>query len=318
MNEEVRKRLKWIEYYQQVGNLALASRRCGISRFTLRKWLKRYQAEGLPGLEDKSRCPKHSPNQKIGQKEERWILELRAKRNLGARRIQTELIRLHDFRISLDTIHKVLKRHKVPPLKRPKRRGIKRYSRPIPGDRIQMDTMKVAPGVIQYTAVDDCTRYRVLAIYPRKTGANTLKFLDHVIEEMPFPIQRIQTDRGTEFFATKVQEKMMEYCIKFRPIRPASPHLNGKVERSQRTDIEEFYATVDLKDQDFPALLDEWQHHYNWHRPHGGLNGKAPMERYFEVANKTPFSDEVEEKYDISKERIRESNYRVDLKLANR
>ena len=38
----------------------------------------------------------------------------------------------------------------------------------------------------------------------------------------------------------------MEYGIKFRPIKPPSPHLNGKVERSQRTDIEEFYATPDL------------------------------------------------------------------------
>jgi hypothetical protein len=38
----------------------------------------------------------------------------------------------------------------------------------------------------------------------------------------------------------------MEYGIKFRPLKPASPHFNGKAERSQRTDLEEFYATVDL------------------------------------------------------------------------
>ena len=47
----------------------------------------------------------------------------------------------------------------------------------------------------------------------------------------------------------------MEYGIKFRPIKPASPHLNGKVERSQRTDIEEFYSTVDLKAPDLSAQL---------------------------------------------------------------
>jgi hypothetical protein len=40
---------------------------------------------------------------------------------------------------------------------------------------------------------------------------------------------------------------MMDYEIKFRPIKPASPHLNGKVERSQKTDMDEFYATVDLQ-----------------------------------------------------------------------
>ncbi|EKI30016.1 integrase core domain protein, partial [Escherichia coli ARS4.2123] len=51
---------------------------------------------------------------------------------------------------------------------------------------------------------------------------------------MPFPIQRSQTDRGREFFAVKVQERLKEYGIKFRPNKPASPHLNGKVERSQK------------------------------------------------------------------------------------
>lgn len=67
-----------------------------------------------------------------------------------------------------------------------------------------------------------------------------------MIEQFSFPIQRIQSDRGLEFFAQKVQEKFMEYGIKFRPVKPASPHLNGKVERSQKTDLEEFYATADL------------------------------------------------------------------------
>jgi len=73
---------------------------------------------------------------------------------------------------------------------------------------------------------------------------------------MPFPIQRIQTDRGTEFFAYKVQETLHELGIKFRPNKPASPHLNGKVERSQKTDKIEFYATVDLKIQTFKNCLD--------------------------------------------------------------
>ena len=81
----------------------------------------------------------------------------------------------------------------------------KRYSRPIPGDRIQTDTMKVAPGVYQYTAVDDCSRFRVLAVYSRRTANYTLEFLERVVEEMPFAVQRIQTDRGGEFFAEKVQ-----------------------------------------------------------------------------------------------------------------
>ena len=63
----------------------------------------------------------------------------------------------------------------------------------------------------------------------------------------------------------------MDYGIKFRPIRPGSPHLNGKVERSQKTDKLEFYATCDLDDPDLEDRLAEWQHYYNWRRPHGAL-----------------------------------------------
>lgn len=75
----------------------------------------------------------------------------------------------------------------------------------------------------------------------------------------PFPIQRIQTNRGRKFFAYKIQEWLMDYCIKFRLIRPRSPHLNGKVERAQRTDLEEFYASANLQDPKLRNHLSEWQ-----------------------------------------------------------
>jgi hypothetical protein len=55
----------------------------------------------------------------------------------------------------------------------------------------------------------------------------------------------------------------MEYAIKFRPVRPASPHLNSKVERSQRTDLDEFYRTADLNSHDLAQRLEESQDHYN-------------------------------------------------------
>lgn len=132
---------------------------------------------------------------------------------------------------------------------------------------------------------------------------------------MPFAIQRIQTDRDREFFAYKVQKKLMEYCIKFRPIKPKSPHLNGKAERSQRTDFEEFYSTVDLNDPTLEDLLQEWQHFYNSHRPHGSLSGKTPMDKYFELMHKTPLWEEVGDMYDESKEHIQEADYKIELRL---
>lgn len=172
------------------------------------------------------------------------------------------------------------------------------------------------PGLYQYTAVDDCSRFMVVGLYPRRTAANTLDFLDRVMEEMPFPIQRIQTDRGKEFFAYKVQERLMDWAIKFRPVKPRSPHLNGKVERAQKTVVDEFYSLADLDDPELQDRLEEWQFHYNWLRGHGSLACKAPIDRVSSRSRQTPLGDLVEAWYDPSKERLREADYSLDLRLA--
>lgn len=310
----IRARRKWVKLYAQTKNAALVCRRCGICAPTLRKWWRRFQAEGDAGLRSHSNCPHHSPGRKLTEEHIGWIVEMRSKRNLGPRRIQAELIRLHSFKLSTATIWKVLNRHGMNRLRSGRApRQPQSYSRDVPGERVQMDTMKVAPGLFQFTAVDDCTRMRVIALYPRRTAQNAVRFLkEHVLEEFPFPIQRIQTDRGGEFFGTPFQRAMMEQSIKFRPIRPYSPHLNGKVERSQRTDRVEFYATVERSDQQMETKLKEWQHFYNWTRPHAAHGGRAPMERYFEQQGKTPFSKEVVARYDPTLEDYRARDYAID------
>ena len=53
---------------------------------------------------------------------------------------------------------------------------------------------------------------------------------------------------GREFYNDDFQFELFEHRIKFRPIPPVSPHLNGKVKREQKTDKEEFYGTLDLND----------------------------------------------------------------------
>ena len=127
-----------------------------------------------------SRKPKSSPATKILDQHREWIRELR-NRSLGSRRIQNELKRVYDFDLSRTTIDKVLRAMDVKPLSRPRR--------PRKGS-------KIAPAVYQYTAIDDCTRIRVMAVYPRRSATNSLLFLERMIEEMPFPVQAIQTDRG--------------------------------------------------------------------------------------------------------------------------
>src|SRR5581483_9209690 len=251
MGTEIGKRLRWVQLVEQGKNCSQVCLQCGISRPTLRKWVERYRAAGPDGLLSKSKRPHRSPASKVSGRERAWIAELR-KRGLGSRRIQSELKRGYDLELSRPTIEKALRGLEPRPrlVRKLARKHSKRYAREIPGERVQMDTCKIAPGLYQYTAIDDCTRIRVLALYKRRSAANSLLFLEKVIEEFPFPIQRIQTDRGREFFAYAFQEKLIEYGIKFRPLKPVSPHLNGKVERSQRTDLEEFYATVDLYAED--------------------------------------------------------------------
>lgn len=219
MNREIQQRLHWVKLYEEFGDAGLVCRRCGISRPTLRKWWRRYVAQGIVGLESHSRRPKRSPSTKTGPNEVALILELHSLRNLGARRIQSELKRLHSFSLSMATIHKILCQNHVKPIVKFRRKtDFIRYERPVPGDRVQMDTCKIAPGLYQYTSIDDCTRYRVLRLYSRRTAANTLDFIDCVIEEMPFPIQRIQTDRGRmsmnhTFNHTFTFRIIVAYCI---------------------------------------------------------------------------------------------------------
>jgi len=75
---------------------------------------------------------------------------------LGARRIQSELIRHYNLHLSLATIHRILKKNNLSIISRKvlRRKTKKRYNRPIPGEIVQMDIMKVAPGLYQYTAID--------------------------------------------------------------------------------------------------------------------------------------------------------------------
>lgn len=109
MNNEIQQRLVWVKLLESTGDAGLVCRKCGITRPTLRKWWRRYQELGKDGLVSYSKRPHHSPNLKTTDKVERLVLEFRSSRNLGARRLQSELFRLHDLPLAIATIHKILK-----------------------------------------------------------------------------------------------------------------------------------------------------------------------------------------------------------------
>ncbi len=84
-------------------------------------------------------------------------------------------------------------------------------------------------------------------IYNRHTQANAINFVDYVLERFPFRVHTIQTDNGHEF-----QAKFHWHCedlgIRHVYIKPGTPHLNGKVERSHSTDKTEFYQLIEYTD----------------------------------------------------------------------
>src|SRR5258706_1605798 len=173
MDREIAQRLRWVRMLIETGDAGLVCLRCGVSRPTLRKWAGRYEAQGEVGLISQSRRPHRSPNRKLTDQDRSTILQMRGE-GIGARRIQTELRLFGHAEFALATIHKVLTAARVRPLVRRKPTHTpQRYSRPIPGDRVQMDTMKIAPGAYQYAAIDDCSRFRVLGVHRRGDARNT-------------------------------------------------------------------------------------------------------------------------------------------------
>jgi len=167
----------------------------------------------------------------------------------------------------------------------------RRYEKPLPGHRVQIDVKFIAPlqGTrrkhYQFTAIDDCTRIRVLRIYHRLNQSSAIRFLDYVLEKLPFKVEVIQTDHGAEF-GSQFHYHVLDRGIGHVYIKPATPRLNGKVERSHRIDQEEFYRMLDgvvIDDTElFNDRLQEWESSYNFNRPHGALGGQTPYQTPYE------------------------------------
>ena len=153
------------------------------------------------------------------------------------------LKRYHDVEISVSGVWRILRKlnmSRLPSSQRYKRldRRWKRYEKQQPGHRVQIDVKFISPlkgarkrKYYQFTAIDDCTRLRVLRIYDRLNQKSAIQFVDYVIERLPFLVQEIQTDNGAEFqssFHWHVLDKGIGHIY----IKPRSPRLNGKVERS--------------------------------------------------------------------------------------
>jgi transposase-like protein len=120
------------------------------------------------------------------------------------------LKRYHDLEVSTSGVWRILKRlemNRLPASQRYRRHvdRWKRYEKPQPGHRVQIDVKFVAPlkgsrtKHYRFTAIDNCTRIRVLRIYDRLNQKTAIQFVDYVLERLPFAVEVIQTDNGAEF-----------------------------------------------------------------------------------------------------------------------
>ena len=126
--------------------------------------------------------------------------------------------------------------------------------------------------------IDDATRIRALKVYPRLNQNNAIAFVAYVLEKFPFRVQSIRTDRGHEFEA-KFHWHVEDKSIHLVYVKLRSPQLNGKVERSHRTDQEEFNQLLDYVDGvDLNKKLVQWGRFDNLTRPDGAFEGQTPYE----------------------------------------
>lgn len=102
MTREIQQRLVWVKLFEETNDAGLVCRRCSISRPTLRKWWNRYSEQDINGLSSQCKRPLKSQNTKINAELEALILKMRSARDLGARRLQTELMRLRSLVVLSD------------------------------------------------------------------------------------------------------------------------------------------------------------------------------------------------------------------------
>ena len=198
------------------------------------------------------------------------------------------LQRYHQVYVSPPTIQRILKRHRVPrvSLKRYRPGPRRRREIHVPGQSVQVDVKHLKLGgrrFYQFTAIDEATRYRVLRVYAHNSIKSATEFIEEVRRRLPMAIQRIQTDHASEF-GTDFTWHLRDLGVIHRQSPRGYPQANGKVERSHRTDEDEFYRRVIFRTPaELAQKLRQWEHEYNHRRLHLALGGRTPAERLCEL-----------------------------------
>ncbi len=273
----------------------------GIARQTATRWWRRWNEEGEAGLLDRSSRPHHSPS-RCSARQERLVERLRRREKLGPVRIGYRL------GMAASTVYRVLRRlglQRLAWLDRPSGMVIRRYEHAHPGDLLHMDIKKLgrippgggwrahgrgkAPGKRRvgyayiHSVVDDHSRLAYSEVLADEQATTTVAFFGRAVvwfAARKVDIHAVLTDNGSAYRSTRFADACRTLGIRHRRTRPYRPQTNGKVERFNRTLLEEWaYVRVYRSEPARTRALDRWLHRYNHHRCHTALGGLSPISR---------------------------------------
>ncbi|MCO5216921.1 MAG: integrase core domain-containing protein [Thermomicrobiales bacterium] len=293
---EVEFRLRCVEYALETSTAAAVDV-FHRSRATIGRWKRAYRTHGIQGLFPKSRRPKRTRKQQWNAELEAAVLRLRTEHRGAGKAKIAALLAKEGTTTSASTVGRILAslkrrillvepRFRIrtrKPVVRPYATRVPKEKRKpeTPGALLQIDTVHIRPPAgperRQFTAIDVVSRYAVLGVRSRATALTAAAFLDDVQARMPFPVQAIQVDGGSEFMA-EFEQACQQRGIALYVLPPRSPKLNGRVERLNGTCRREFWEWYDgpLDLSDLTSALREYEVFYNHKRLHQALGYRTP------------------------------------------
>ncbi len=292
-------------------NIADAASVFGINRSVVYDILKK-EKEG--DLKDRSRRPKNSPHKTPGEIEDR-VIEVKNKTRLGPKRLSNYLQRYEDINIPPGTIRHILRRNKKRITYKLKGRKVRKEKREFvdwysakPFEIVQMDVKFIRDQKAltqeqiihldrfnipnyQWSAIDVNSRFKLIAYSREKSWTNGLCFYLWVISwlrshgitcEIVFTVDNGEESGGKSWLKVKELRKLISgFGCRLIQNHKGHPEENAQLERSHRTDDDEFYIPRVLKIKSEEELLDEalgYLYYYNNLREHSSLDDKTPFE----------------------------------------
>jgi transposase InsO family protein len=270
----------------------------GVCPRTVQKWVERFRAEGVAGLQDRSSRPhrlrRATPRETVAR-----IESLRRQRWTGV-----QIAR--DTGVSKATVSRVLRRLGLNRLRALEpAEPIRRYQREHPGELIHIDIKKLgrfdrvghritgdrtgqsnSRGVgweYVHVCIDDASRIAFAQVMPDEKKESAVAFLKTAVayyQSLGVTLARVMTDNGSCYKAFDFRDACRDLGLKHIRTRPYTPRTNGKAERFIQTALREWaYAQAYTHSDRRTAELPRWLHRYNWHRPHGSLDAATPISR---------------------------------------